>query len=132
MPADIVAEVEGKFGPPDGCLLLAYDPDTPEKVIGTAGYVKLQAGLCEASRVVVGWPYQKKGIGRGLMAALMAEARLAGYHTMWIRIPADTTALMEFFTRLGFYQLSYETGPRSTLVLFETALTRSGDGSPSG
>ena len=118
----VAMEMDGKFRPPDGCLLLAYDPDTPEKVIGSAGFAKLQAGLCEASRIVVGWPYQKKGIGRGLMAALMTEARRAGYHTMRIRVPTNVPALVEFITRQGFYQLSYETGAQSTLALFERTL----------
>jgi GNAT superfamily N-acetyltransferase len=90
--------------PPTGCLLLAYDPDTPHKILGSAGFVRVTHTVCEARRVVVHWDYQHKGIGKQLLAALLTEAKNAGYTGIRTQIPANLPALATFFEHAGFHR----------------------------
>jgi GNAT superfamily N-acetyltransferase len=88
--------------PPTGRLLLAYDPDTPHKILGSAGFVRISDTVCEARRVVVHWDYQHKGIGKQLLAALLAEAKRAGYTGIRAQLPDSVPELVTFFQRAGF------------------------------
>jgi GNAT superfamily N-acetyltransferase len=104
-----VAELEGlkelvdaSLRPPEGILLLAYDAQTAEKVLGTAGFTRVAPGVCETRRVVVGWDYQRHGIGHLLMAALLEAARGMGFQGMRAQVPADVPALVGFYEREGF------------------------------
>jgi predicted GNAT family acetyltransferase len=125
-----------KFAPPEGCLLLAYDPDTPEKVIGCAGYERISPDICGASRIVVAWPYQKHGVGRHLVAELISQAAAAGYHTMRVRVPRAVPALTSFLLKLGFQEESAPPGQslEATLVrsLTEAGSATDGRDGPGG
>ncbi len=128
LPPAMSGEIRDLFMPPQGCLLLAYDPDAPQNVVGSAGYTRIGPGVCEARRVVVGWAHQRKGIGRGLMDALVAEARREGYRTMHAAAPSNVPALVSFFERLGFRRMEQDGLPRATVCFEATLGSLPGDG----
>lgn len=101
-PEDLRRLLDQGFHPPAGCLLLAYDPETPEKIIGMAGFIRVTEDVCEARRAVVGWNHQKRGVGRALLQRLIHEARLTGYAGMRVQVSAGVPALVAFYQRMGF------------------------------
>jgi GNAT superfamily N-acetyltransferase len=103
-PQALVNEAAAHFQPPHGVLLLAYDPDTKERIIGAAGFVRVTGKICEARRVVVAWEHQKKGVGRQLMATLIATAMAAGYEGIRTQIPDNVPDLAAFFEKSGFHR----------------------------
>ena len=102
VPAEIQALVGKHYVPPAGKLLLAYDPETPEKIIGMAGLRRVSEHVCEAANVVVFWGYQNRGIGRLLMEAIFREAAAGGFRGIRAEVPEEIGALVRFFEKAGF------------------------------
>jgi GNAT superfamily N-acetyltransferase len=119
--AELQALVDQYFQPPGGCLILAYDPEMEQGVLGSAGFLRVTDEICEARNVVVNWDYQGKGIGRGLMGALVLEARRVGYLGMRAEAPDSAPALVGFFEKSGFIKSPAEM-QRAGVVRFERAL----------
>src|SRR5207245_313020 len=92
---DHVAE----FVPPNGRLLLAsFDG----QVVGCAGLRPLSPEIAEMKRVYVRPAFRGKGLGRALVEAVIAAARLIGYR----KLRLETTTFMEgaqaLYRSLGF------------------------------
>jgi GNAT superfamily N-acetyltransferase len=120
LPPEFLEEIRTELSPPDGCLLVAFDPDTSMRIIGCAGFRKIRADVCEAKRVVVGWDHQGQGVGVQLMTALLQEARQRGYRTMQAAAPAGVPALVAFYERMQFRRIEGD-GP-ADIVRFERVL----------
>jgi putative acetyltransferase len=96
-----LAGLPGAYASPSGRLLIAYADNA---LAGCGAFRKLDTLRCEAKRVYVRPEFRGKGVGRGVMEFLIAEARAEGYCEMF----ADTLPIMKtaiaLYKQLGFQQ----------------------------
>jgi GNAT superfamily N-acetyltransferase len=93
-----LAELPGEYAAPYGRLLLAV-------VDGPAGCVGLRggsAGDCEMKRLFVRPCYRKAGVGRALVAAIIAEARSIGYRRILLDTLPGMAAAQALYRSFGF------------------------------
>jgi GNAT superfamily N-acetyltransferase len=99
-----VANLPGKYAPPEGRLGLAWLNDA---AIGCVALRRLDVQRCEAKRLYVRPASRGHGAGRALLEWVIAEACAAGYREM----VGDTMPVMnralEMYERAGFQR----TGP---------------------
>lgn len=92
----------GKYGPPDGVLLLAC---VDGKGVGCVALRKISEDTCEMKRLYVRGKYRGLAIGRKLIEKLINEARKLNYR--YIRL--DTLSTMKDAQKLylsyGFYDI---------------------------
>lgn len=96
---DIVAEADSY--PP---LIEAGGVWVAEEDEVVAGFISTQpvAGAFHILELAVGHDHQRKGIGRALMDAALAEARRAGYRTATLTTFRGIPWNAPFYARLGF------------------------------
>lgn len=85
----------GKYGPPDGALILS---SVEGKASGCIALRKISDDVCEMKRLYVRDQYRGVGIGRKLIARIIQEALKHNYRYMRL----DTLSIME--TALNLYQ----------------------------
>ena len=99
-----LAELPGKYAPPEGRLGLALVDGRPA---GCVALRRIDAARCEAKRLYVKPEARGHGLGGALLAWVIAEARAAGYRELL----GDTMPVMQralaMYDRLGFER----TGP---------------------
>ena len=87
-------------------FMVAQEPDEPHKVVGVCALEIVWADLAEVKSLAVYPNYQKRGIGRGLVEAVIQEAKeLKIYRVFALTYEAD------FFARLGFHTVERDTLP---------------------
>jgi SAM-dependent methyltransferase/GNAT superfamily N-acetyltransferase len=113
-----LADLPGKYAAPAGALLLARSAD------GVAvGCVALrpmaQAGCCEMKRLYVAAEARGLGLGRALLAAVLAEAERLGYREIRLDTLPTMTAAIAMYRAAGFSPVApyYETAPPGTIFL---------------
>lgn len=93
----------GKYGPPDGVLILAL---VDGKEAGCIALRKISENICEMKRLYVRDYYRGTGIGKKLITLITGEASKMNYQ--YIRL--DTLPTMKnaqaLYTSLGFYDIA--------------------------
>ena len=92
-------ELLAEFAPPSGRLLLAtFDG----QVAGCAGLRRLSSEIGEMKRVYVRPAFRRKGVGKALIEALIAEARLIGYRKLRLETAGFMEGAQALYRSLGF------------------------------
>jgi len=95
-------ELEKKFGPPAGRLVLCLDVDEPAACVGIK---RFNDEICELKRLYVRPQYRGHRLGEKLTLMMMDEARSAGYSRMYLdTLPGLKTAL-KIYRSMGFYDI---------------------------
>ena len=97
-----LATLPGSYAPPGGRLALAM---VDGAAAGCAALRKFDAGRCEAKRLYVRDRFRGRGIGRALLAWLIAEARGAGYREMLGDTMPEMAQALAWYDRFGFERI---------------------------
>ncbi|WP_315118128.1 GNAT family N-acetyltransferase [uncultured Clostridium sp.] len=117
-----VETLPGKYGPPDGDLILAL---VDGEVAGCIALRKISEGICEMKRLYVRDNYRGIGIGKMLIDMIIKEASKFNYH--YIRL--DTLPMMgkaqDLYISFGFYDIEpYVYNPIKGARFMELKLTQ--------
>lgn len=97
-----LAGLPGRFGPPSGCLLLARLDGVPAGCIAYFGH---DATTMEVKRLFVRPEARGHGVGEGLIATLLDEARAAGYTRSVLSTHYALRAAQRLYHRAGFLDM---------------------------
>lgn len=92
----------GKYGPPDGILILA---SVDGKAAGCIALRKLSEGICEMKRLYVRDAYRGLSIGKKLASRLIDEARNMNYHYMRLDTLATMKKAQSLYFSFGFHEI---------------------------
>lgn len=94
-----LAELPGKYAPPQGALLLAeYDG----QFAGCVALRPLESGICEMKRLYVRPAFRQHKVGWQLTSAIIAEGRKIGYRAMRLDTLKTMHAALALYGKLGF------------------------------
>lgn len=96
------SEVAGEHG----YYLVAFDPATPERVDGYAGLLAPRGGgEGDIQTIAVAPRARRRGLGRTLMLALLAEALDRGAREVFLEVRADNPGAQALYRELGFEEI---------------------------
>lgn len=115
-----LAELPGRYAPPEGRLLLGRDQD---EVVGAIAMRSLGDGIAEMKRLYVRPAYRGHGYGRLLAKRIIAEAHTAGYRAIRLDTLPMMAAAIVMYRALGFWEISpYYVNPVPGALFFELSL----------
>ncbi|MDH4196431.1 MAG: GNAT family N-acetyltransferase [Candidatus Aminicenantes bacterium] len=118
---DELAELPGKYAPPTGALLLAFDGEEAQGCVALRG---IAPGVCEMKRLYVRPAYRGQGLGRTLAEAVIAEGRRIGYRTMRLDTLEKLREAIGLYESLGFRRIPpYYANPLPGVIYWELDLT---------
>ncbi|MBV9959107.1 MAG: GNAT family N-acetyltransferase [Acidobacteria bacterium] len=115
-------ELPGKYVPPDGRLLLASDEEG--RLLGCVAMRRIEGKTCEMKRLYVRPAARGLGLGKELGAAIIAEARAAGYSRMLLdTLPRRMPPAIALYRSLGFQEIeAYYDNPIPGVLYLELML----------
>jgi len=101
-------ELPGKYAPPAGCLLLAYqyDDDGIAHLTGCGALRPLFPEICEMKRLYVRPESRGQGVGRSLALALITAAREIGYRALRLDTLPEMREAHKLYQQLGFIEIA--------------------------
>jgi len=118
-----LAALPGKYSPPKGTLLAAFDGD---QIVGCVAMRDLGHDICEMKRMFVPEFARGRGVGSALVDRVVLDAKAAGYQTMRLDTSWRQIEAMRLYERKGFlpiapyYELSQDM--KAWLRFYELAL----------
>ncbi len=110
-----------KYGPPAGCLIIAYKNDDPA---GCIALHQIDTTTCEMKRMFVKPEFRGQGIGDTLVSAILQSAQQKGYKRMVLDTLDRLQAAIYLYKRYGFFETSaYYANPLPGVVYMELSLT---------
>jgi len=115
-----LADLRGKYGPPDGRLYLAEEDG---QAAGCGALHRLEGDLCEIKRIYVRPQYRGHGLGKLLTEKIIEDAKQIGYRGMRL----DTFPFMDKAVRMyqeyGFYTIErYNDNPADNAIFMQLDL----------
>lgn len=92
----------GKYGPPDGVLMLAL---VDGKAAGCIALRKIYEQTCEMKRLYVRDDYKGLGIGKRLITMVIEEASRFNYHYIRLDTLPTMKKAQDLYLSLGFYDI---------------------------
>ncbi|MBN2493354.1 MAG: GNAT family N-acetyltransferase [Deltaproteobacteria bacterium] len=112
-----LASLPGRYAPPAGGLLLAWEGD---QAVGVVGMRSIDQGRCEMKRLYVSPAWRGQGIGRELSEAVVSEARRAGYLAMRLDTLGRLGEALALYRSMGFREIPpYRENPLEDAVFLE-------------
>lgn len=101
-----ISNLQVYYGPPKGCVLLAYDEGEPAGVVCLR---PLSTEACEMKRLFVPVAHRRKGIAQALCETLIKVARDKGFTVMRLDTGFFMTESQALYRKLGFaYTSAYQ------------------------
>ena len=120
-----LAGLPGKYGPPDGVLLMATDG---RQSAGCVALRKVENGICEMKRLYLRPQYRARGVGRLLAERILSEATALGYSVMRLDTLDKLKAAMGLYEAMGFRRREpYYGNPLPGVVYWELDLGKRRD-----
>lgn len=121
--ADEIASLPGPYAPPKGALLLAFRDKTP---LGCIALKPLAPDVGEIKRLFVVREGRGLGVGKALVAAVLAEAERIGYRELKLDTLPHMGQAIALYRRLGFEPIApYGSFPYPGLLCFGRRLAKS-------
>lgn len=117
---DEVDTLPDKYAQPEGAILLAK---CESEVAGCVALKKIDARICEMKRLYVRPRFRKFGIGRELVARILAEGNAKGYDTMRLDTLPTMNRAQALYRSFGFYEIApYVFNPVAGAVFMEAKI----------
>lgn len=119
---DELANLPGKYSPPEGRLFLAYIED---KLAGCIALRKLEDSVCEMKRLYLRENARGHGLGNELIEKLIDEARRIGYKKMRLdTYPLKMGKAVTLYESHGFREIApYYENPHEGVLFMELDLS---------
>lgn len=115
-----LAEMPGKYGPPNGRLLVVVDDRRP---IACGALRPLEPGVCELKRIYIRPENRGLGLGRAITVHLMEQGRILGYETVRLDTLRRLNIAVRMYESLGFTEIPpYCFNPEPDITAFERTL----------
>jgi putative acetyltransferase len=115
-----LAELPGKYSPPEGRLFLAMED---QHAVGCVALRMIDAGVCEMKRLYIRPSFRGQGLGRKLAIEIISAAREIGYKRMRLDTLSSMTPAIALYESLGFKRISaYYDNPSGCAVFMELNL----------
>ena len=114
--AQELAELPGRYAPPDGRLFLLVEGGLNA---GCVSLRKISDGVCEMKRLYLRREFRRKGAGRVLAKASIDAAREIGYQRMRLDTLPSMKEAIELYRSLGFREIEpyYDNTSAGTIFL---------------
>ena len=115
-----MATLPGRYGPPDGALLLVASDG---HYVGCGAIRDLGDGIVEVKRMYLAPEVRGQGMGKWLLTKLLGKARELGYQTARLDTLRRLTPAVRLYENAGFTEIpAYNPNPEDDIVYYELAL----------